>query len=314
VLHRGALVARVPEPAKGFTVRSGSATLVDHGTEFGVTADGAGRTRVDVLEGLVEARHDRTGQSLRLVQGEGALLDAHGATRGAFAADPEPALHRPAAPAPAGDFVLTTATGRGRTAFVQGGPPTPERRPGPGVLLVKNCAAEAWRRKAYLAFDTAALGGRPAADATLSIALVPTGYGHAAFVPDATFTVYGVADEALDAWSVEAVDWTNAPANRPGAAAVDDARAVRVGSFVVPQGVSSGVFSVGGPALADFLRRDRNGVVTFIVVRDTVETRASGLVHGFAGNHHPAAPPPTLRVSLGAPGGARPLAPPTPSP
>jgi hypothetical protein len=38
------------------------------------------------------------------------------------------------------------------------------------------------------------------------------------------------------------------------------------------------------------------------VVRETsekvVKGQASGLVHGFAGNYHPTAPPPTLRLNL----------------
>jgi hypothetical protein len=39
-------------------------------------------------------------------------------------------------------------------------------------------------------------------------------------------------------------------------------------------------------------------VVTFLVVRRTPETRRGGLVHGFAGNHHPTSAPPTLRIAL----------------
>jgi hypothetical protein len=39
-----------------------------------------------------------------------------------------------------------------------------------------------------------------------------------------------------------------------------------------------------------------------MIVRETSETvlkgLASGLVHGFAGNYHPTAPPPTLRLNL----------------
>ena len=46
------------------------------------------------------------------------------------------------------------------------------------------------------------------------------------------------------------------------------------------------------------LARDRDGTVTFLLVRETAELRRSGLVHGFAGNHHPTAAPPTLRLSL----------------
>jgi hypothetical protein len=47
----------------------------------------------------------------------------------------------------------------------------------------------------------------------------------------------------------------------------------------------------------DFLNHDTNGVVSFVIVRDTPETRGRGLVHGIVGNDHPNASPPTLRIS-----------------
>ena len=73
---------------------------------------------------------------------------------------------------------------------------------------------------------------------------------------------------------------------------------VRLGSFVMEQGVTTGVRTVGGTALVDFLNRDTNGRVTFILVRDTPGSGRSDLVHGFATKRHPYLPPPTLKVTV----------------
>jgi hypothetical protein len=55
-LARGKLVAKVPRRAVGFTVATPTATVVDLGTEFGVTVDAAGATGVSVFRGAVTAR------------------------------------------------------------------------------------------------------------------------------------------------------------------------------------------------------------------------------------------------------------------
>jgi len=55
-LHHGKLMAVVPEDAKGFTVMTHNAEVIDIGTEFGVQVDQAGLTVVHVLKGAVKAR------------------------------------------------------------------------------------------------------------------------------------------------------------------------------------------------------------------------------------------------------------------
>jgi len=55
-LYSGKLSAVVPPSAVGFVVRTSAATVVDYGTEFGVTADAAGHTEAHVFEGRVELR------------------------------------------------------------------------------------------------------------------------------------------------------------------------------------------------------------------------------------------------------------------
>jgi hypothetical protein len=54
-LLRGTLTARVPRPARGFTIFSPSGKVVDLGTEFGLSVDERGATAVRVFAGTVEA-------------------------------------------------------------------------------------------------------------------------------------------------------------------------------------------------------------------------------------------------------------------
>jgi hypothetical protein len=55
----GKLTATVPTEARGFTVRTESATVIDYGTEFGVEAGVDKSTRVEVFRGEVEAKAAR---------------------------------------------------------------------------------------------------------------------------------------------------------------------------------------------------------------------------------------------------------------
>jgi hypothetical protein len=64
-LESGNLAAVVPERAYGFTVRTPGATVVDYGTEFGVTAHATGETEAHVFKGEVDLR---SGSDIRVYQ------------------------------------------------------------------------------------------------------------------------------------------------------------------------------------------------------------------------------------------------------
>jgi hypothetical protein len=206
-------------------------------------------------------------------------------------------------PAAAGRVVhISTAQGRGKDAFVQPMAVIPADRRSHTLLLLKAAGGKQaeWTRKAYLGFDLAPVARQRLLDAELSVTFAPTGMGFAALIGDATFTVYGLTDGARDDWDERAVRWDAAPANRPGTA-IDPAKAVPLGSFVLPQGTQSGTVTVGGPALLDFLARDANGLATIILVRETLGKGGSDLVHGVVSRRHPTLPPPTLRLTVSGP-------------
>jgi Concanavalin A-like lectin/glucanases superfamily/FecR protein len=79
-LDQGRVVARVPESAKGFTIESDIARVVDLGTEFGFAA-GDVQQQVAVFDGLVQvfATHSPIDLPQALHRGEAVNVDSHGA-------------------------------------------------------------------------------------------------------------------------------------------------------------------------------------------------------------------------------------------
>lgn len=70
-LSSGKLSAHVPPQAHGFRIRSAKFTIVDHGTEFGVTVDDDAPSEVHVFEGKVElSSGDKQGPPRSLLGGE----------------------------------------------------------------------------------------------------------------------------------------------------------------------------------------------------------------------------------------------------
>ncbi|HEY1170976.1 MAG TPA: DNRLRE domain-containing protein [Verrucomicrobiae bacterium] len=304
ILHRGMLTAHVPKQAVGFTVETANAKIIDHGTEFGISAGADGKAHVQVFDGEVEVRHRQSGENLRLTTGENAVLNrqAVAARNTSFVEADRATRENTAANQPAGTVTLTTASGRGRTSYVfsQG----TENHHSDSLMLVKNTHTPGYRRKAYFSFDLSTIKGQKVENAALALTFEPTGYGFASRLPTCVFTVYGLKDGAQDEWSEHEIIWDNAPANRNGGNEIDSAAAVPLGTFSIEPEETSGLRVISTPALTEFINSDHNGQATLIIVRETSETvlkgLASGLVHGFAGNYHPTAPPPTLRLNMAA--------------
>ncbi len=298
-LHRGALTAHVPPPAVGFMVETANARLVDHGTDFGISAGPDGAAKVEVFDGEVEVQHQASGQKLRLLTRQGASV-TQTALSGLQSADESsetelPRAQRTVAPLSGNTVTVTSAEGRGRAGYAWS-PETTEHFSDTLLLLKHTPVKPACRRKAWLAFDLEKAQGRDIAEASLTLTFEPTGWGYASHLPDAVFTVYGVTDDGLDAWDDATLNWGNAPANDVEGEAVLPDKAVKLGSFTMPQGVLEGAFTLNTPELAKFLQADANRIATLVIVRETKETKSGSVVHGFAGNRHPTLRPPTLRM------------------
>jgi anti-sigma factor RsiW len=299
-LHAGVLTAHVPESAHGFSVGTANAQLIDHGTDFGLSAPGSGPAQVRVISGEVELRHERSGQSLRLNTREGARITA-AQFMTAQSPDSEPALypvppHDEALPGGENTITLSSAAGRGDAAYVAS--PNSNLHHSDTLLLLKNHSADArHQRKACIRFDLAPLGNRRVQDATLTLNFESTGLGYASLTDACTFAVYGLLDDAQDNWSSAAMAWETFPAFSDDPGRVDMSRATKLGTFVLPRGVVAGTYGISGDTLARFLNADANRQATLIVVRETV-LGANTAVHGFAGNRHPTLAPPSLRITF----------------
>jgi hypothetical protein len=299
-LHSGALVAHVPTPAHGFQVRTESARLIDHGTDFGISADSSGRAQVQVLQGEVEIQHPATGGDLRLTTHQSASVTPEHLSTGRLE-ESEPdryAFARVENPANAKKPVLTltTSTGTGDAAYAVS--PNSPIHNSDTLLLVKNSPSKNYLRKAFLRFDLSALHSRRVADAALTLNFEASGFGYATLSPECVFAIYGVTDDSQNDWSAANLTWENAPAFSPDGGSVDTTHAVKLGTFTMPPGVVSGAYTVNTLELADFLTRASNHRATLIVVRETSVAKTNAAVHGFAGNRHPTLAPPTLRLTL----------------
>jgi ferric-dicitrate binding protein FerR (iron transport regulator) len=293
-LHSGSLVAHVPDHARGFTVLTKQATLIDHGTDFGISADSDGRARVHVMKGEVELQHRSGGPAMRLLTQQMAAITPVGLMP-VSDLDIEPGNQRGPTTAMAFTQELTTTSGRGAASYVTS--PGTDKHFSDTLLLLKNAGVKNFLRKAILRFDlTTIRDPQQVQAARLTLQFEPTGYGFATLGGDARFGVYAVTDDAQDAWSPTKLAWSTMPAFHADAGRVDDTKAVKVGEFHMPLGVLAGPMSIESPGLIERIRSDANRQLTLIIVRENPMAVSSGVVHGFAGNHHPTLPPPTLRL------------------
>lgn len=310
-LQRGTLVAEVPPQAKGFSIDTKEAKVIDWGTKFGLSADDDGKYMVRVIEGLVEVDDKNGSASKKLEKGEGvdrgwSRSQLHPGGVASNDSDlPEPSRWQPRTVIDAGDGwqAITTAFGRGKDSYIQ---PTKKEAADFGkhpFLRVKHSGDPKpdLNRKGYIAFDLSKFAGRTIEDAELVLTIEPSELGFASFVPDATFAVYGVTDEGADAWGEDELTWQNAPAHDAEQAERHLPLAAKVkllGKFEMAQGVNRGTRKLRGKDLTDFLNADTNQMVTLIICRETRETADSGLVHAFATKENDTRSAPMLRVRV----------------
>jgi ferric-dicitrate binding protein FerR (iron transport regulator) len=307
-LVRGTLMADVPPSAIGFVVETPDARVVDYGTRFGVSAGEDGKYLVKVLEGLVEVNpKSETGKPRQLRGGQS--VD-NGLRQLQLVPPPADLIEsrrwHPKSILDAGDGwqIISTAYGRGKDTYVQNGTRGKGFGKDPYFRVKRSDFSPELIRKGYIAFDLAKFQGQEKTDAELVLNIEPSDLGFASLVPDSTFAVYGLADEDQDTWNEHSVQWQQAPA-QPAAKDLkapkhlpDPGKSVLLGRFTIAQGVSRGTRSIQGKALLDFLKQDTNGIVTFIICRETNESSRDGMVHAFATKESGSNTPPLLRVKV----------------
>lgn len=305
-VKKGTVMADVPPQAKGFTIHTLETKVVDYGTRFGVSASEDGKCLVHVMEGLVEV--EREGEKGRKALRTGERADYGGFIRQALNPDASGAEQTESSrwlPGPINQLadgwqIVTTAYGRGRDSWVQSSQQKVTGRE--SFLRVKYTSLnDNLNRKACVAFDLTAFGGRRVAEAEFVLHVEPSDLGFASLVPDAVFTVHALTDEAQDDWEEGGLSWSSAPAHRTNVEYCNTPVASEsrfLGEFTVPQGTTRGAFSIKGQALVDCLNEDTNGILTLIICRQTDELAASGLAHSFASKENTRNTAPFLKVRL----------------
>jgi hypothetical protein len=309
-LVRGTLVAQVPQSAKGFTVDTPDAKVVDFGTRFGLSTGEDGKYHVQVLEGLVEVSSkshatgpgQATNKPKQLHAGESVDTGLRKSQLHPQANEQEPSRWQPNTILDAGDGwqIVSTAYGHGKDSYIQSSDKAAKNFGRDPYFRVKHSShAPELNRKGYVGFDVSRFTGVNIEDAELVLSIEPSDLGFATLVPDSTFDVYGLTDETQDGWDENGLTWKEAPAHDPAQADRHlpmAGKAVLLGHFEIAQGVSRGTRTLRGKALVDFLKKDTNGMVTFIICRETDETTKDGLVHAFATKESGSNTPPLLRV------------------
>ncbi|MEX2580463.1 MAG: FecR domain-containing protein [Verrucomicrobiales bacterium] len=301
VLSSGTAVAEVAESAHGFTIDTPTAHVIDHGTRFAVNVNSTtGATQTQVFDGAVDVELPTRDRSVRLHSGEHNFVA--GDHLGEVSVGPiEATWTLPSG----GKFleedwqILTTVAPGADDGYVSA--TFIEDHTSEDLLLLKNSVdPEGPHRKAFVRFDLGHVDTSAIEDAELILHFTPTGWGLASLLDDSEFEVYGLLDSSLDSWEAEQLTWENAPGNDSGSGnALQPEKVVSLGSFIVPRGVQSGPFGISGTALTEFLKADRDRLSTLIVVRNTVEHRGGGLVHGISSSRHSTLPPPKLAVKVG---------------
>jgi len=300
-LERGTLVADVPPSAIGFSVDTQDAKVVDYGTRFGVSTGDDGKYLVQVMDGLVEVDHKGEIPTKQLRAGQSADNGLLKQKINPLSPEVETNRWQPTTILNTGDGwqVISTAYGQGKDTYIQSSKKPRNYGTDPFFRVKRTSIQPELNRKGYLGFDVSKFTDKPVADAELVLSIEPSDLGFATMVPDSTFAVYGLRDESQDAWEETGIDWTSAPAHdpeQPDKHLPKPDNVVLLGHFQIGQGISHGTRTLHNQALVDFLSQDTNGVVTFIICRETDETGRNGLVHAFATKESGNNTAPLLRI------------------
>lgn len=193
-------------------------------------------------------------------------------------------------------------SGRGADAWISEEQPTANHGIEPELQLSNFPGQGA---KIYLKYDLSALPG-PVSDAALQFKVRPRKDS-----ATHTWNVFGIKEVKSygpgiqgEDWKETELNWNNAPGNSPGESGgafdfrkasgggADSAYAQHLGTFQVGPGKALGAF-FRTPLLTDFLKKDKNKIVTFIIT----DVNQNGTPSNAASKEHPKIDAPALYIS-----------------
>ena len=268
-LVSGMAMVEVPESAIGFVLETPDGYAIDYGTRFAVAVDPIKNlSSFEVIDGEIGVHHPVSGAEVRLVDNQtisiekgivSLLKDSEGEKK---ISDSE--------------VKKRVFAGRNSTSIIRN-----DQRDvylSNDVLLVKSTdILPSFDRRALLEFDLSVVDPSEYNKVRLSLNLVPANGLRSHLPEENIFAVYGIKES----WE-SGLLWSEAPQ-------IEEAE--KLGTFSIPRSKQFGNYGIETDALKKFLQ---SGHSKLLIVRETFETRGSGMIHAFANYNHPHFAPPVL--------------------
>jgi len=268
-LVSGMAMVEVPESAIGFVLETPDGYAIDYGTRFAVAVDPIKNlSSFEVIDGEIGVHHPVSGAEVRLVDNQTISIEK-GIVSSLKEGEGEKKI-------PASAEIKRVFAGRNSTSIIRN-----DQRDvylSNDVLLVKSTdILPSFDRRALLEFDLSVVDPSEYNKVRLSLNLVPANGLRSHLPEENIFAVYGIKES----WE-SGLLWSEAPQ-------IEEAE--KLGTFSIPRSKQFGNYGIETDALKKFLQ---SGHSKLLIVRETFETRGSGMIHAFANYNHPHFAPPVL--------------------
>ena len=268
-LVSGMAIVEVPESAIGFVLETPDGYAIDYGTRFAVAVDPIKNvSSFEVIDGEIGVHHPGSGSEVRLVDNQTISIEK-GIVSSLKEGEGEKKI-------PARGEIKRVFAGRNSTSIIRN-----DQRDvylSNDVLLVKSTdILPSFDRRALLEFDLSVVDPSEYNKVRLSLNLVPANGLRSHLPEENIFAVYGIKES----WE-SGLLWSEAPQ-------IEEAE--KLGTFSIPRSKQFGNYGIETDALKKFLQ---SGHSKLLIVRETFETRGSGMIHAFANYNHPHFAPPVL--------------------
>ena len=268
-LVAGMVMVEVPEQAIGFVLETPDGYAIDYGTRFAVAVDPIKNvSSFEVIDGEIGVHHPVSGSEVRLVDNQTISIE-----KGILSSLKEGEGEKKI---PASAEIKRVFAGRNSTSIIRN-----DQRDlylSNDVLLVKSTdILPSFDRRALLEFDISMVDPTQYKKIRLSLNLVPANGLRSHLPEENIFAVYGIRTS----WETD-LTWSKAPQVE---------QAEKLGTFSIPRSKQFGNYGIETDALKKFLQ---SGHSKLLIVRETFETRPSGMIHAFANHNHPYYAPPVL--------------------
>jgi len=182
-------------------------------------------------------------------------------------------------------YAVDSSQGNGADTYVRGGTFAGDNFDAAPQLLVNNAGGDlSQASKAYIRFDLTQIPGWDGVghNSMLQLPFMDTGTGTTPPTMAWNFALYALRDGPAELFDPATLNWNNAPANDTGSASgVGDGAVTILQPFVI-YGNGFGGIQISSPVVDQLLTDDTNGVVTFVVARDTAAAPGADYVHAIA--------------------------------